>query len=45
MACSFLRHIRVQSLDELKQRILTGISEMNAQPVLFQWKNFDFQMV
>jgi transposase len=45
MARSFLRHIRAQSLDELKQRILTGISEMNAQPVLFQWKNFDFQMV
>jgi transposase len=44
MARSFLRHIRVASLDELKQRILTGIAEMNAHPVRFQWKNFDFQM-
>lgn len=44
MARSFLRHIRVASLDELKTRILTGIDEMNAQPVRFQWKNFDFQM-
>lgn len=44
MARSFLRHIRVTSLDELKQRILKGIDEMNAHPVRFQWKNFDFQM-
>lgn len=45
MARSFLRHIRVVSLDELKQRILKGIDEMNANPVQFQWKNFDFEMV
>lgn len=44
MARSFLRHIRVASLDELRQRILKGIEEMNAHPVRFQWKNFDFQM-
>lgn len=44
MARSFLRHIRVASLEELKQRILKGIEEMNADPVRFQWKNFDFQM-
>lgn len=44
MARSFLRHIRVSSLDELKQRILKGIEEMNAQPVRFQWKAFDFEM-
>jgi transposase len=44
MARSFLRHIRVASLDELKHRILKGIDEMNAHPVRFQWKNFDFQM-
>lgn len=44
MARSFLRHIRVASLDELKQRILNGIDEMNTHPVRFQWKNFDFQM-
>lgn len=45
MARSFLRHIRVASLDELKQRIHKGIDEMNAHPVRFQWKSFDFQMV
>lgn len=44
MARSFLRHIRVASLDELSERILKGIDEMNADPVRFQWKNFDFQM-
>ncbi len=44
MARSFLRHIRVASLDELKERILKGIDEMNAHPVRFQWKSFDFQM-
>jgi transposase len=44
MARSFLRHIRVKSLDELKERILKGIDEMNAHPVRFQWKSFDMQM-
>ena len=44
MARTFLRHIRVASLDELGQRILKGIDEMNVHPVRFQWKNFDFQM-
>jgi transposase len=44
MARTFLRHIRVSSLDELKQRILKGIDEMNAHPVRFQWKNFELQM-
>ena len=33
MARSFMRHIRVASLDELRQRILKGIDEMNAHPV------------
>lgn len=45
MARSFLRHIRVSSLDELKQRILKGIDEMNAHPVRFQWKTFDLDLV
>jgi hypothetical protein len=44
MAHSFLRHIRVTCLDELKQRILQGIDEMNAQPVRFQWENSDALM-
>src|SRR5450631_2642133 len=41
MARSFLRHIRVQSLDELRARILKGIAEINADPVVHRWKNFD----
>jgi transposase len=41
MARSFLRHIRVQSLDELKARIRKGIAEINADPVVHRWKNFD----
>ena len=42
MARSFLRHIRVDSLDELKLRILQGVAEMNAHPIRSQWKNFGF---
>jgi hypothetical protein len=34
MARTFLRHIRVNSLDELRSRILQGIDEMNAVPVM-----------
>lgn len=45
MARSFLRHIRVASLDELKQRILQGIEEMNEQPVRFQWRNYEPRMI
>jgi transposase len=41
MARSFLRHIRVQSLGELRARILKGIAEINADPVVHRWKNFD----
>jgi hypothetical protein len=37
-------YFRVDSLDELRSRILQGIDEMNAQPVRFQWKNFDSLM-
>jgi hypothetical protein len=40
MARTFLRHIRVQSLDELKTRIFKGIAEINAAPVVHRWKNF-----
>ncbi len=38
MARTFLRHIRVSSKEELKERILKGISEMNTVPVLFRWR-------
>ena len=41
MARTFLRHIRVKSVDELKERILKGIAEFNASPVVFRWNKFD----
>ena len=41
MARTFLRHIRVKSVDELKQRILKGMAEFNAAPVVFRWDKFD----
>ena len=41
MARTFLRHIRVKSIDDLKNRIRKGIDEMNACPVVFRWKKFD----
>jgi transposase len=41
MARTFLRHIRVNSIDDLKARILKGIAEMNEAPVVFRWKKFD----
>jgi len=39
---TFLKNIRVQSKKELRERILKGIKEINAEPVVHQWKNFDF---
>jgi transposase len=45
MARTFLRSIRVQSRDELKQRILQGVREMNLAPVVFRWKKFDLSLV
>lgn len=41
MAHTFLRQIRVESWDELKARILKGIAEINAAPVVHRWKNFE----
>jgi transposase len=41
MTRTFLRHIRVQSWEELKDRILQGIAEINAAPVIHRWKKFD----
>ena len=40
---TFLRHIRVESKEELKERILKGIEEINEEPVVHRWKNFDFE--
>jgi len=42
---TFLRHIRVESKEELKQRILKGIEEINAEPVVHTWKKFDFASI
>jgi transposase len=42
MARSFLRNIRVESVEELKQRILLGVEEINEEPVIHRWSNFDF---
>jgi transposase len=41
MARTFLRHIRVQSWEELQDRILKGIAEINAAPVVHRWKQFE----
>jgi transposase len=45
MARTFLKSIPVQSRDELKQRILQGVREMNLAPVVFRWKKFDLSLV
>jgi transposase len=44
MARSFLRHIRVSSKEELKERILKGIKEINSDPVVYRWKKFDLEV-
>jgi len=44
MARSFLRHIRVSSKKELKERILKGIEEINSSPVVYRWKKFDLEI-
>jgi hypothetical protein len=33
-----LRGIRVESLAELRERILAYLAELNATPVIFRWK-------
>jgi transposase len=44
MARTFLRHIRVSSKEELKERILKGIKEINSAPVVYRWKKFDLEV-
>jgi transposase len=39
MARTFLRHIRVQSWEELRDRILLGIAEINAHPAIHRWRS------
>jgi hypothetical protein len=38
---TFLRHIRFQFWEELRDRILKRIEEINADLVIHRWKNFD----
>lgn len=41
MARTFLKHIRVKSWEELRDRILLGIAEINAAPVVHSWRKFN----
>jgi transposase len=41
MARTFLKNIRVHSRDELRDRILKGIDEINQSPVVHRWKAFE----
>ena len=41
MARTFLRGMRVASWEELKERILQGIAEINAAPVVHRWRKFE----
>jgi len=41
MARTFLKRIRVESWEELRERILQGIAEINAAPVVHRWKKFE----
>ena len=41
MARTFLKRIRVESWEELRVRILQGIAEINAAPVVHRWRKFD----
>lgn len=42
MARTFLKGIRVESITELKERIMKGIDEINAKPVVHRWNKFQF---
>lgn len=44
MSRTFLKYIRVNSLEELKQRILKGINEINLCPVVHKWKKFNIEL-
>jgi len=40
MARTFLRGMRVASWQEMKERILRGVAEINQAPVVHRWSNF-----
>jgi len=42
MARTFLKHIRVNSKEQMKERILQGIREINESPVVHHWEKFNF---
>jgi hypothetical protein len=41
MSGPFLRHIRAQSWEELRDGILLGVAEINVAPLVHHWKNFE----
>ena len=41
MARTFLKKIRVESITELKERIMKGIDEINDNPVIHRWSKFE----
>jgi transposase len=41
MARTFLRGMRVASWEELKERVLQGLTEINAAPVVHRWRQFE----
>ncbi len=43
MSRTFFKQIRTTSGKELKERILKGVSEINANLVVHQWRNLDFE--
>ncbi len=42
MARTFLKFIRVKTKEELKERVLKWVVEVNESPVVYSWKKFDF---
>lgn len=44
MARTFLKGIRVNSTNELKSRIMLGVSEINNAPVIHRWKRLDAKL-
>ena len=41
MARAFLKQIRVHTREELRERILKGVAEINPEPVVHRWKAFE----
>ncbi|MCZ2154963.1 MAG: hypothetical protein LC114_13860 [Bryobacterales bacterium] len=41
MTRSFSRHIRIASWEALQERILRGVEEIDAAPVVHRWTKFE----